>query len=321
MCLLGKEMQKILITGATGFVGRSLVPVIVNAGYEVICAVSKQTDWLPGKQVVINRLELMTDWSLVLNGVDVVIHLAAKVHEMKGDVSLDEFCSVNSVATKNLAEQAAQCGVKRLIFMSSIKVNGEFTLEGVPFTEDNGLEIDDPYGKSKLIAEQSLLELSKKTAMDVVILRPSLVFGPGVKANFLKMLELVSKGLPLPFGRINNKRSFVFIDNLISAILAVINDPKAANQVYLVADNEAWSLSELLEFITQKMGKKSRLFTIPGLLPLFKLFGLTTLSTRLFGSLEVSNGKIKKQLGWIPPVTSAEGISKTVKWYKDEYKS
>jgi nucleoside-diphosphate-sugar epimerase len=312
-------MQKILITGATGFVGKSLVPVLIDSGYHVLCAVSKQTEWLKASQVVIDRLELMTDWKEILLGVDVIIHLAAKVHVMEGNVPLEEFCKVNSAATKKLAEQAAQCGVKRFIFMSSIKVNGEFTVEGAPFTEENGLEIVDPYGKSKLIAEHSLLELSQKSTMDVVILRPSLVFGPGVKANFLKMMGLVNKGLPLPFGRIKNKRSFIFIDNLVSAIIAVINEPKAANQVYLVADNEAWSLPELLDCIAQKMGKKSRLFTIPGLLPMFQLLGMTALSTRLFGSLEVNNEKIKKQIGWVPPVTSAEGISKTVQWYQNEY--
>jgi nucleoside-diphosphate-sugar epimerase len=314
-------MQKILITGATGFVGKSLVPALIDSGYDVLCAVSKQAEWLKAPQIVIDRLELMTNWSNVLQGVDVIIHLAAKVHVMEGNVPLEEFCKVNSDATKRLAEQAAQCGVRRFVFMSSIKVNGEFTVEGAPFTEENGLDIADPYGKSKLIAEQCLLELSQKSPMDVVILRPCLVFGPGVKANFLKMMGLVNKGLPLPFGRIKNKRSFIFIDNLVLAITVVINEPKAANQVYVVADNEAWSLPELVDCIAHKMGKKSRLFTIPGLLPLFKLLGLTALSNRLFGSLEVSNEKIKTQLGWVPPVTSAEGISKTVKWFQAEYKA
>ncbi|RUR12752.1 NAD-dependent epimerase/dehydratase family protein [Legionella sp. km772] len=312
-------MQKILVTGATGFVGRSLVPALQTAGYDVVCAVSKPVDWINARQVVINRLELMDDWSSILPGIDVIIHLAAKVHVMQGNVPLDEFCKVNSIATKKLAEQAAQHGVRRFIFLSSIKVNGEFTLEGAPFTEENCQNLEDPYGQSKLLAEQNLLELSQQSSMDVVILRPSLIFGPGVKANFLKMMQLVNKGLPLPFGGIRNKRNFVFIENLISAIEAVINEPKAANQVYLIADNEAWSLSELLSFIAQTMNKKSRLITVPGLLRLFKLFGLTALSTRLFGSLEVNNGKIKKQIGWLPPVTSAEGLVKTIKWYQDEH--
>lgn len=312
---------KVLVTGATGFVGRSLVPALVASGYDVLCAVSKTVDWLKAPQVVINRIELMDDWSAVLPGVDVIVHLAAKVHVMEGNVSLAEFCKVNSDATRSLAEQAAQSGVKRFVFMSSIKVNGEFTLTGAPFTEDNALDIDDPYGKSKLIAEQSLLELSHKTSMDVVILRPSLIFGPGVKANFLKMMNLVNKGLPLPFARIDNKRSFVFIDNLVSAIQTVIVEPQAANQVFLVADNEAWSLSGLLNCIAEKMGKKSRLFFVPGLVFLFKTLRLNAVGTRLFGSLEVNNNKIKKQLGWAPPVSSAEGIARTVEWYRNEYNS
>lgn len=312
-------MQKILITGATGFVGRSLVPALKAAGYDVLCAVSKEVAWLHAPQVVIKRLELMEDWSAVLPGIDVIIHLAAKVHVMEGNVPLEEYCKVNSSATKKLAEQATQHGVRRFIFLSSIKVNGEFTLEGAPFTETMPQKLDDPYGQSKLLAEQYLLEIGQNSNMDVAILRPSLIFGPGVKANFLKMMQLVNKGLPLPFGGIQNKRSFVFIENLVSAIEIVINEPKAANQVYLVADNEAWSLSELLNFIALKMDKKSRLITVPGLLSLFKLFRLTALSTRLFGSLEVNNDKIKQELGWMPPVTSAEGLVKTIKWYQDEY--
>lgn len=312
-------MKKILITGATGFVGRSLIPALKASGYEVLCAVSKPVTWLNAPQIITDRLENMNDWSSILSGIDVVIHLAAKVHVMKGNVPLDEFCKVNSIATKRLAEQAAQLGVKRFIFLSSIKVNGEFTLEGIPFNEEEIQKLDDPYAQSKLLAEQYLLELSQKSTMDVVILRPSLIFGPAVKANFLKMLQLVNKGLPLPFGGINNKRHFVFIDNLISAICTVIEEPKAANQVYLVSDNESWSLSELLDFIAKNMNKKSMLFTIPGLLNVFKLFGLTALSTRLFGSLEVNNNKIKAQLGWSPPVSSSEGMIRTIKWYQDEY--
>lgn len=312
-------MLKILITGATGFVGRSLVPALIAAGYNVLCAVTKQMDSLEAKQVIINKLELMADWSIVLDGVDIVIHLAAKVHVMKGNVSQDEFCKINSVATKNLAEAAAKSGVKRFIFLSSIKVNGECTQEGLPFTEEHTAHLKDPYALSKMMAESSLLEISQKTAMDIVILRPSLIFGPGVKANFLKMLQLVNKGWPLPFGGVKNKRTFVFIDNLVSAILLVIKEPSAANQVFLVADNESWSLSDLLSFLAKEMGKKQRLFTIPWLLMGFKLLGLNDLNTRLFASLEVSNDKIKEQIGWVPPVTSAEGLRRTVKWYQNEY--
>ena len=314
-------MQKILVTGATGFVGRNLIPALKKSGYDILCAVSKEVSWLDTTQIIISRLELMEDWSTILTGIDVIIHLAAKVHIMEGNVSFEEFFIVNSTATKKLAEQAAQYGVKRFIFLSSIKVNGEFTLKGLPFTEENMQNLVDPYARSKLLAEKNLLDIGEKSTMEIVILRPSLVFGPGVKANFLKMIQLVNKGFPLPFGGIKNKRTFVFIENLISAIQSVINEPKAANQVYLVADNESWSLPELLQFIAKKMNKKSRLITIPGLLRLFKLLGLTALSTRLFGSLEVNNDKIKQQIGWKPPVSSAEGLIKTIKWYQDEYNS
>lgn len=312
-------MYKILVTGATGFVGKSLVPALQSAGYDVLCAVSKKVDWLKANQIVVGRIESVRDWSAFLEGVDIIIHLAAKVHVMKNNVSVDEFCAVNSIATKNLAEQAARCGVKRFIFLSSIKVNGEVTLPNRPFTEEISTKPEDPYGQSKFLAEQNLQEISKTTKMELVILRPSLIFGPGVKANFLKMLQLVDKGWPLPFKAVHNKRSFIFIDNLISAISLVVHEPRAANQTYLVADDDSWSLSELLSSLASKMNIKLRLFSIPGLLIFLKLLGLTSLSNRLFGSLEVSNAKIKSQLDWTPPITSAEGLNRTVKWYQNEY--
>lgn len=316
-------MSKILVTGATGFVGRNLVPALILAGHDVLCAVSQNVDWLQAKQIVINKLELQPDWSTVLQGIDIVIHLAARVHIMQDNTKspLDEYCKINSIATKNLAEQAAQYGVKRFVFLSSIKVNGEFTLESAPFTEDSLTQPTDPYAQSKLYAEQYLHSISQNTGMEIVILRPPLVFGPGVKANFLKMLQLVNRGWPLPFGKINNKRSFVFIDNLVSAICTVSTEPKAANQIYLIADDDSWSLSNLLSFLAKEMNSKARLFAIPGVLFSFKLLGLNKLSSRLFGSLEVSNHKLKSQLGWIPPVTSADGLARTAKWYKNEYNS
>lgn len=316
-------MSKILVTGATGFVGKRLIPELLAAGHEVRCAVSKKVDWLQSEQVLVNKLELQSDWSEALQDIDIVIHLAARVHIMQDNSTspLDAYCEVNSVATKTLAEQAAQYGVKRFIFLSSIKVNGEFTLEDSPFTEDDLVQPEDPYALSKLYAEQHLLSISQNTGMEVVILRPPLVFGPGVKANFLKMLYLVNKGWPLPFGKVNNKRSFVFIDNLVSAICAVTVEPKAANQIYLVADDESWSLTHVLQFIGKEMGVKLKLFNIPGTNYLFKLPGLRNRHKRLFGFLEVSNNKLKSQLGWVPPFTSGEGLAKTVKWYKDEHNS
>lgn len=316
-------MAKILVTGASGFVGRNLVPALIKAGHEVRCAVTQKVDSLLAEQVLVDKLELQSDWSEILQGIEVVIHLAARVHIMKDKVAnpLEEYCKINSKATKNLAEQAAKHQVKRFIFLSSIKVNGGFTLDGVPFTEESTVQPEDAYGESKWYAEQYLQLISQKTQMQIVILRPPLVYGPEVKANFFKMLQLVNKGWPLPFKNIQNRRSFIFIDNLISAICTVVTEPKAANQLYLVADDGTWSLTNLLVELAQKMNVKLRLFSIPGIIAVFKLFGLANLNQRLFGSLEVCNNKLKTQLGWNPPVSSADGLSKTVKWYKNEHNS
>lgn len=312
-------MSKVLVTGATGFVGRSLVPALIQAGHEVRCAVTKKVDCLTAEQVVIQRLELQSDWSEALDGIDIVIHLAARVHIMadNSESPLDEYCKVNSIATKNLAKQAAKNKVKRFLFLSSIKVNGEFTVEGEPFTEESVPQTDDPYGLSKLYAEQYLQDISKQTGMEVVIIRPPLIYGPGVKANFLKMIQLVDKGWPLPFGKVNNKRSFIFIENLVSALCTVAIAPKAANQIYLVADDETSSLTNLLTVLAKEMNLKPRLFSVPVnlMVGVLKLLQLNNLNIRLFGSLEVNNSKIKSDLKWSPPFSSTQAFQRTVKWY------
>ncbi len=311
-------MYRILVTGATGFIGKHLIPELISLGHEVIGAVRTYQEALNIEQIVVGDLVQLIDWTDFLQDIDIVIYLAAKVHVMESNLDTENFCKVNTAPALRLAQQAAQCGVKRFIFMSSIKVNGEMTAEGSFFTEQQEAIPTDPYGKSKYLAEQQLLALSLTTTMDVVILRPSLVFGPGVKANFLKMMQLVNRGFPLPFAGINNKRTFVFIDNLISAVLAVLEDARAANQIYIVSDDESWSLPNLLVCIAQNMNKNPRLFKIPGLLFLFNLLGLSQISTRLLGSLEVSNSKIKNDLGWVPPVRSADGIARTVQWFVND---
>ena len=316
----GNKMLKILVTGATGFVGRCVVPHLIEAGHEVLCAVSRKVDTLSAKQVITDRIENQSNWKEILQGIDVVIHLAARVHVMRETIASpwDEFYKINSLATKNLAEQAAQSGVKRFVFLSSIKVNGEFTLEHHPFTEEHTAQPMDPYAKSKLLAEQFLISTSQEYGMEFVILRPPLIFGPDVKANFLKMLQLVQKRWPLPFGSIPNKRSFLYVENLASALCAVVSNSKAANQLYLLADDDSWSLSDLLIFLAQQMDVRLRLFSIPGLLTGFRLFGLKNLQSRLFNSLEIRNCKIKSQLNWNPPFSSAQGLANTVTWYKNE---
>ncbi|MFO2887927.1 NAD-dependent epimerase/dehydratase family protein, partial [Legionella pneumophila serogroup 1] len=295
-------MAKILITGATGFIGRSLVPALLSEGHDVRCAVLQLDSTLQAEQIVINNLEVHTDWTDALRNVEIVIHLAARVHIMKeyATSSLDEYCKINSIATKNFVEQAAQNNVKRFIFLSTIKVHGEFSQNNLPFSEDCRTQPEDPYAKSKLYAEQFIQEICQNARMEFVILRPPLVYGPYVKANFLRILQLVDKKWPLPFGSIYNKRTFIYIDNLVSAISAVVSEPSAANQVYLVADDCSWSLTQLVQTLSRKMNTKLFLIPIPVqiLIFLFKLCGLKNINTRLFSSLEVSNEKIKSQLGW-----------------------
>ncbi|CZG41068.1 NAD-dependent epimerase/dehydratase family protein [Legionella pneumophila serogroup 1] len=316
-------MAKILITGATGFIGRSLVPALLSEGHDVRCAVLQLDSTLQAEQIVINNLEVHTDWTDALRNVEIVIHLAARVHIMKeyATSSLEEYCKINSIATKNFVEQAAQNNVKRFIFLSTIKVHGEFSQNNLPFSEDCRTQPEDPYAKSKLYAEQFIQEICQNARMEFVILRPPLVYGPYVKANFLRILQLVDKKWPLPFGSIYNKRTFIYIDNLVSAISAVVSEPSAANQVYLVADDCSWSLTQLVQTLSRKMNTKLFLIPIPVqiLIFLFKLCGLKNINTRLFSSLEVSNEKIKSQLGWTPPVSSIDGLEKTVKWYQNEY--
>lgn len=315
-------MSRILITGATGFVGKNLVPVLMALGHEVRCAVWQKNDALRAEQIEINKLEEHIDWSEALENIEIVIHLAARVHIMTEErSSLEKFCKVNSTATQKFAQQAAEQGVKRFIFLSSIKVNGEFSTLNNPFTEESPTQPQDPYAQSKLVAEHYLEQINQKTKMQTVILRPPLVYGPGVKANFLKMLDLVQKGWPLPFARILNKRSFLYIDNLISAIILVTEHPKAANQLYLVADNESWSLSELLSTLANAMNSSLKLFDIPFIKFIFKILRLKNLNMRLFSSLELDNSKIKAQLGWEPPIEAQEGLKRTVAWYQNEHSS
>jgi nucleoside-diphosphate-sugar epimerase len=319
----GKIMSKILVTGATGFVGTHLIPALSLAGHEVRCAVSERVKWLQVEQVLVNKLEHDPDWTEALLDIDVVIHLAAKVHVMKekSEGALDIYCKINSIATNTLAQQAAKHGVKRFIFLSSIKVNGEYTLKDAPFTEESETHPEDPYALSKLYAEQHLQIISQNTGLEIVIIRPPLIYGPGVKANFLKMLGLVKKGLPLPFGRVKNNRNLLYVGNLVSALCTVVTHPKAANQIYLVADDDPLSLTQLMSFIGREMNVNLKLIPIPVRFMefLFRLLGLKKLNLRLFGSLEVSNNKIKSQLGWVPLVSSPEGLKETVKWYQCEF--
>jgi len=310
-------LSRVLLTGATGFIGRSLSVELPEKGFEVIAAVRRLSDFLPEtvQQVVVGDLASETDWSKALTAVSIAIHTAARVHVMTDTAAdpLAEFRRVNLDGTMNFAKQAAAAGVKRFIFLSSIKVNGESTWPGRPFTADDSHAPRDPYGVSKSETEQALLDLSAKTGMEVVIIRPVLVYGPEVKANFLNMMRWLSSGVPLPLGAVHNKRSLVSLDNLVDLIITCINHPAAANQVFLASDGDDLSTTELLQRLSLSLGKPVRLIPVPvGILrTVAKLLGKYDVAQRLIGSLQVDITKTQKLLNWQPPVSVNEALQKT----------
>jgi nucleoside-diphosphate-sugar epimerase len=317
--------MKVLVTGVNGFVGSSLCTELYRQEHSVVgVARSAGTVNNDFERVVVSAIESATDWSSLLCNVDAVIHLAARVHVISDSVedSLMEFRKVNVDGTINLAIQAAEFGVKRFVFISSIKVNGEFTSQGKPFNEKDVENPEGAYAISKFEAEIALIELSKKTGMEVVIVRPPLVYGPGVKANFLMMMSWLNKSVPLPFGNITNKRSLVFIDNLVDLLVKVIDHPKAAGQVFLVSDDEDVSTSKLLQSLSMALGKKALLIKVPMffLNITLRLIGKSGLSQRLLSSLQLDITKTKKLLDWTPPVRFEEGIKKTAAAYLEDLK-
>jgi len=311
--------MKCLITGATGFVGGAVVRGLErDSKFKVIAAVRRESHLLPQsiKQVLVGDLLVDTDYAVVLEGIDVVVHAAARVHVMDDTAGdpLAEFRRVNVEGTLNLARQAAKAGVKRFIFISSIKVNGEGTTINKPFKPDDAVTTQGPYGLSKWEAEQGLFELASETGMEVVVIRPPLIYGSGVKANFQKMIEWVKKGVPLPLGSVNNKRSLVALDNLVDFILLCATHPKAANEIFLISDGEDVSTTELLKKVSKALGKKARLIPVSVGLMTFvaKLLGKGDVANRLFGSLQVDSSKARKLLGWKPVITMDEQLRKTM---------
>ena len=317
----------IVVTGASGFLGGSLVRQLASSNAFTVRAPLRRTGvCLPDAVVAlpIADLDASTDWQHVLPGVDVVVHASARVHVMHEAAAnpLAEFRRTNVEGTLNLARQAAAAGVRRFIFISSIKVNGEATSPGKPFSAHDTPAPLDPYGRSKAEAEQGLRELAVATGMEVVIIRPVLVYGPGVKANFLNMMRWLSKGVPLPFGAIHNRRSLVSLDNLISLIVTCIDHPQAANQTFLVSDGEDVSTSDLLRKLGVALGKPARLLPIPvGLMSAVAAWvGKRSVAQRLFGSLEVDISKNQALLGWRPGVSLEQGLSRTAQHFLESHK-
>lgn len=314
--------SNVLLTGATGFVGKAVLASLLARGDTVRVAVrgKGRTD-VRAETFPIDTLDGSTAWAPGLDGVHVVIHAAARVHVMN-DTEADPlvaFRQVNVEGTLNLARQAAAAGVRRFVFVSSIKVNGEGTASGRPYRADDVPAPADPYGVSKMEAEQGLRALAEQTGLEVVIVRPVLVYGPGVKANFLAMMRWLHKGVPLPFGSIDNRRSLVALDNLVDLLLTCILHPAAANQTFLVSDGEDLSTTGLLRRMAQALGKPARLFPVPLVLleVAATLLGKRSLSQRLCGSLQVDIDKTRTLLNWVPPVSVAQALAKTACHYQE----
>jgi nucleoside-diphosphate-sugar epimerase len=314
--------MKILITGGTGFVGTAVIVRLLKDNVSIRAATRREEHQFPMgvDSVRVGDLSPENDWKSALNGVDVVVHLAARVHVMheQADNPLIEFRRVNVEGTLNLANQAAAAGVRRFVFMSSVKVNGESTVLGKPFSAGDHPDPQDPYGISKREAEDGLLALANKSGMEVVVIRPPLVYGPGVKANFASMMRWLYKGIPLPLGAIHdNKRSLVALDNLVDLIVTCLEHPAAANQTFLVSDGEDLSTTQLLQYMGKAMCKPARLIPIPvKLLNIAALvLGKRDVAQRLFGSLQVDSSKALDLLGWKPVVSVEQALRKTANAY------
>lgn len=305
-------MKRLLVTGYSGFVGNKLVSQLHDR-YQLNLLGRKPANL----GCVFNRdIDGNTDYSPALTDVGVVIHVAARAHVMNDESSdpLAEYRKVNVEGTENLARQAVAAGVKRFVFISSVKVSGESTTTKSPYSESMKPTPEDAYGQSKYEAEEVLKQVSADTGMDVVIIRPPLVYGAGVKANFLSLLKLSSLSIPLPFGAVNNKRSMVYVENLVDFIIRCIDHPNAANQTFLVSDGDDLSLKSLITYIRKAMGKSPLLLAVPvGLFKLAgKLTGKSRVVDRLVGDLQVDSSKARELLDWTPSYTVEQGIAATV---------
>lgn len=318
-------MPLVVVTGASGFVGTALCSQLVQLGWRVRMALRRPTpdSERAADYRVVGEIGPDTDWAPVLDGAAAVVHLAAHVHVMgaAGSDALAIYRRVNAAGTERLARAAAAAGVKRLVFLSSIKVNGEATSER-PFTETDRPTPVDAYGISKWEAEQVLAQVGRETGLEVAVLRPPLVYGPRVKANFLSLVKAIALGWPLPLASARNRRSLIYVGNLASAIVCCLEHPAAAGRTYLVADGEPISTPDLVRRIARALHRPARLLPVPaGLLRLGgRLTGRRDAVERLLGSLEVDASLIRRELGWTPPFSPDEGLQATADWYRSHRK-
>jgi nucleoside-diphosphate-sugar epimerase len=311
-------METVLVTGANGFIGRVLCDVLAASGRGVRKAVrTHRAD--AADAVAVGDIGADTDWRAALEGVGCVVHLAARTHVLRETAAdpLADYRRINVAATERLARAAAELGVWRFVFLSSAKVHGDSS-GSRPFTEEDTPRPEDNYGVSKWEAEQALARVSAETGLQVVVLRPPLVYGPGVKGNFLRLMNLVARGVPLPLGAVDNRRSFIYTDNLAGAIIKALDAPQAAGRTFLVSDGEDVSTPDLVQEIGRALGKDAWLFPCPvGLLKAAAaLAGKRPEAARLAGSLQLDSSRIRRELLWRTPYSFSEGLQKTAQWFK-----
>ena len=303
----------ILVTGAGGFVGTAVVSELAKQGISYRAVTREPREGY----FSIGNITPQTDWTAALDGIDSIIHLASRAHVMNETVAdpIAHFRSVNVDSTLNLAMQAIQAGVKRFVFISSIKVNGEATEPGRPFTAEDPPNPQNPYAQSKLDAEQCLFALA---GLEVTVIRPPLVYGPGVKANFATMMDWVNRGIPLPLGSVHNKRSFVFVGNLADLIVLAAIHPNAGGQVFLVSDGEDISTTQLFKKIAQALGRPSFVMPLPASLVTMvaAAIGQSGVASRLIDSLQVDVNKTRALLGWEPRKNISEGLRQTARSFQ-----
>ncbi|NCR96767.1 MAG: NAD-dependent epimerase/dehydratase family protein [Microcystis aeruginosa L311-01] len=323
-------MKNLLVTGATGFIGGHLLPLLHQQGWKITAAVRddfRHPASIPIKTIKVGEIDGSTDWHETLEGIDTVIHLAARAHIINDTIPNPEteFIRVNTEGTANLAKQSIEAGVKHFIFISSLGAMGSFSKEIL--TENSHCKPDTHYGRSKLKAEQALIQLAKDINMTWTIIRPTLVYGPGNPGNMDRLMKLIKRGLPLPFGAIKNRRSFVFVGNLVAAIITCLDHPNAANQIFLISDNQAVSTPQLIRLIAQQIQQPCQLLPVPTTLLRFlgylgdsiesitgKNLPFNTYSIdRLLGSLTVESSYIQKTLDWQPPFTLEQGLAQTLR--------
>lgn len=318
MVALEGTRHRILVTGASGFVGRALCTMLQQTGRHCVAALRATAPDITVEQQLVGNIGPDTDWRPALKDVDCVLHLAARTHVLD-DRSADPFTQyrrINVQGTIQLAQQAATAGVRRLVFLSSVKVNGEATASK-PYTEDDAPMPQDAYGITKHEAEQALHRIGGETGIEIVILRPPLVYGAGVKGNFLRLLHLISRGVPLPLASVRNQRSMIFVNNLVDAIVTCMDAPAAAGKTYLVSDGVDVSTPELISKLAAGMNRPPRLLPCP--IPLLHagaaVLGKSAVIARLTGSLTMDSTRVRHELGWQPRYSLDQGLNATAQWY------